>query len=238
MTTLLGSTRRAVAAALVAALVAVAPLPLVAQQGTPPELLTVREIDDLARPIAQLSDEALDQVLRLLAERPAWAIAMGRAYRQQPGDVRAAIENQRRVAVVTVPVLSPMPAPAPAPTAPVAPAPPTVIVQPAPVVVQQPMIVVPNPVFAPPPVIVHAPPIVHGRPWTFWPWTRTIIARPIYIDRGRDRDRDRDRNRRDDDRRDRPRETRTSQRADRAERPIPTPEPPRKAKPRAVASGR
>ena len=226
MTTCLGSTRRAVAAALLA----VAPLPLIAQQGTPPELLTVREIDDLARPIAQLSDEALDQVLRLLAERPAWAIAMGRAYRQQPGDVRAAIENQRRVAVVTVPVLSPMPAPAPALPAPVVQAPPTVIVQPAPVVVQQPTIVVPNPVFAPPPVIVHAPPIVHVRPWTFWPWTRTIVERPIYIDRGRERDR------RDDDRRDRPRETRTSQRADRAERPIPTPEPPRKAKPRAVAA--
>lgn len=227
MTTLLGSTRRAVAAALLA----VAPLPLVAQQGTPPELLTVREIDDLARPIAQLSDEALDQVLRLLAERPAWAIAMGRAYRQQPGDVRAAIENQRRVAVVTVPVLSPMPAPAAAVQPP---APPPIVVQPAPVVVQPPTVVVPNPVFMPPPVIVHAPPIVHVRPWGLWPWTRPIVQRPIYIDRGRDRDRDRDR--RDDDRRDRPRETRTGQRSERAERPLPTPEPPRKAKPRSVAA--
>lgn len=199
MTTLLGSTRRAVAAALLA----VAPLPLVAQQPTAAELLTVREIDDLTRPIAQLSDEALEQVLRLLAERPAWAIAMGRAYRQQPGDVRAAIENQRRVAVVTVPVLSPMPAPAPVVQPPPSVVtPPTVIVQPAPVVVQQPTIIVPNPVFAPPPVIVHAPPIVHVRPWTFWPWTRTIVERPIYIDRGRERDRrDDDRGRERDDRR-------------------------------------
>jgi hypothetical protein len=230
MTTRFGSTRRAVAAALLV----VAPLPLVAQQGTPPELLTVREIDDLARPIAQLSDEALDQLLRLLAERPAWAIALGRAYRQQPGDVRAAIENQRRVAVVTVPVLSPMPAPTPAPVVP-SPPPAPIVVQPAPVVVQPPTVVVPNPVFMPPPVIVHAPPIVQLRPWGLWPWTRTIVHRPIYIDRGRERDRDWDR--RDDDRRAPPRETRTSQRHERAERPLPAPAPARHAKPRAVAAG-
>lgn len=191
MTTPRGFTRRAAAFALLV----VAPFPLIAQQETPASLLTVREIDDLARPIAHLSDETLASLLRLLADRPAWAIALGRAHRLQPGDLRAAIENQRRTNVVAVPVLAPMPTPA---TPPVAPTPPTVvaptpvIVQQPPIVVQAPTIVVPNPVFAPPPVIVHAPPIVPLRPWGLWPWTRTIVHRPVYItnrtERGRDRE--------------------------------------------------
>lgn len=232
MTTPRGITRRAVALALLV----VAPLPLIAQQETPASLLTVREIDDLARPIARLPDEALEQVLRLLAERPAWAIALGRAYRQQPGDLRAAIENQRRVNVVAVPVLTPMPTPAPVVQAPptvVAPAP--VIVQQQPIIVHHPTVVVPNPIFAPRPVIVHAPPIVHVRPWGLWPWTRTIVERPIYLttrdDRGRDRE-DRGRADRGGDDRGRARDERA-----RAERPAGREIPVRTAKPR-VASAR
>jgi len=211
MTTHRGSIRRAVALALLA----VAPLPLLAQQESPSSLLTVREIDDLVRPIAQLPDEALEQVLRLLAERPAWAIGLGRAYRQQPGDLRAAIENQRRITMAPAPV----------------------IIQQPPIVVQPPTIIVPNPVFAPPPVIVHAPPIVHVRPWGLWPWTRTIVERPIYITNRSHRDRDRndrdDRDRNERGREDRGRDDRGRDARDR-QSPV-TPDRPRTAVPRASA---
>jgi len=233
MTTHRGSIRRAVALALLT----VAPLPLLAQQESPSSLLTVREIDDLARPIAQLPDEVREQILRLLAERPAWAIGLGRAYRQQPGDLRAAIENQRRIAVVSVPVLTPIPTPAPVVQAPpTVVAPPPVIVPQPPIVVHQPTIVVPNPVFAPPPVIVHAPPIVHLRPWGLWPWTRTIVERPIYITNRNTRERDRnDRNRDDRGRQDRDRDDRGRDASDR-QSPV-TPDRPRTAVPR-VSAGR
>jgi hypothetical protein len=55
-------------------------------------------VDDQAWDVSVRSIARYEPVLNMLAERPNWATAVGRAYAQQPGDVMSSVQTLRRMA--------------------------------------------------------------------------------------------------------------------------------------------